>query len=111
MADGTVIPAGYQGRGEVSDVEKRGMMGRAGQLSVRLDYIAIGDTRVRLRANKSSEGQSNQSSALVLSLLITPFFLLMRGKDATIPKGQSIVGYVDANVDIPTPVAPPPAAN
>jgi hypothetical protein len=108
LTDGTVIPAGYRGRGEVSAVEKRGMMGKAGQLSVRLDYVMLGDTKVHLRANKSQEGKSTQSTTIVLSLLISPLFLLMHGKDATIPKGQAIVGYVDSDVQIASPVAAPP---
>jgi hypothetical protein len=109
LADGTIIPAGYHGVGEVSTVERRGMLGKAGQLSVRLDYFTIGETRVHLRANKSQDGKSNQTTTIVLSLLISPLFLLMHGKDATIPKGQTIVGYVDGDVGIATPLAAPPA--
>jgi hypothetical protein len=56
LANGTVIPAGFKGRGEVTAAEKRGMMGRGGDLSVRLEYIRIGQTRVAVRASRSSEG-------------------------------------------------------
>lgn len=108
LADGTVIPAGYRGRGEVSGVEKRGMMGKAGQLSVRLEYIMLGDTKVRLRANKSQEGKSTQSTTIVLSLLVTPLFLLMKGKDAKIPKGFAVKGYVDSSVEVARPLVAPP---
>jgi hypothetical protein len=109
LGDGSVIPVGFHGRGDVSAVERNGMMGKPGQLSVRLDYVMIGDTKVHLRSNKSQEGKSNQTNAVVLSLLITPLFLLMHGKEATIPKGSTIVGYVDSDVDLPTPIpAPPP---
>lgn len=111
LANGMVIPAGYHGRGEVSAVERRGMMGKAGQLSVRLDYFMIGETKVHLRANKSQDGKSTQTTTIVLSLLISPLFLLMHGKDATIPKGQAIVGYVDNDVALPSPFAAPPIQN
>jgi hypothetical protein len=88
LDDGAVIPAGYRGRGEVSAVERPGMMGKAGQLNVRLDYILIGDVK------------------------ITPLFLLMKGKEATIPRGQALVGYVDDDVTIAQPLAaPPPQTN
>ena len=83
------------------------MMGKAGQLSVRLDYLRIGDTKVRLRSNQSHEGKSNQTNAIVLSLLITPLFLLMHGKDATIAKGQTVTGYVDDDADVTLPATPP----
>jgi hypothetical protein len=109
LADGTVIPAGSRGRGEVSSVEKRGMMGKGGQLSVRLDYVMVGDTKVHLRANQSQDGKSTQTNAIVLSLLITPLFLLMKGKDVTIPRGQAIKGYVDSTVDLATPFTAPPS--
>jgi hypothetical protein len=107
LGNGITIPAGFRGRGEVTSVEKKGMMGKAGQLSVRLDYMRIGDTKVRLRSNQSHEGKSNQTNAIVLSLLVTPLFLLMHGKDATIPKGQAVTGYVDDDADISLPALPP----
>src|SRR5437016_7375060 len=43
LADGTVIPLGYRGKGEVTAAEKNGMMGKAGQLNVRMVYVRIGD--------------------------------------------------------------------
>ena len=70
----------------------------------------IGETKVHLRANKSQDGKSNQTT-IVLSLLISPLFLLVHGKDATIPKGQVIVGYVDTDVALPSPFAAPPIQN
>jgi len=36
---GTVIPAGYSGKAEVTAAEKNGMLGKPGQLSIRLNYI------------------------------------------------------------------------
>jgi hypothetical protein len=107
LAGGVVIPAGFHGRGEVTAVEKKGMLGKAGQLSVRLDYVRIGETKVRLRSSQTREGKSNQTGVIVLSLLVTPLFLLMHGKDATIPKGQSIIAFVDDDVDLPLPATPP----
>jgi hypothetical protein len=104
---GVVIPAGFHGRGEVTAVEKKGMLGKAGQLSVRLDYVRIGDTKVRLRSNQTREGKSNQTSVIVLSLLVTPLFLLMHGKDAKIPQGQTVIGFVDDDIDVTLPATPP----
>ena len=53
LADGAVIPSGYRGRGEVTAAHKKEMLGKAGEISVRLDYIRIGDVRVHLRAAKN----------------------------------------------------------
>ena len=108
LADGTVIPSGYRGKGEVSQAHRREMLGKAGELDIRLDYIRIGDTRVRLRANKSSQGRSNLTTTVVLSLLVTPLFLLVHGHEMVIPRGTPVTGYVDEDATIALPIAPPP---
>jgi hypothetical protein len=109
LADGTVIPAGFRGRGEVTSAEKRGFMGRAGDLSVRLEYLRIGTTRLGIRANRTSEGQGALGSTIALTVLFGPLGLLKRGKDIEIPKGQAITAFVDAPTSIALPIAAPPA--
>jgi len=52
LADGQKIQNGYRGKGEVTSAKKKGMMGQAGEMNVRLNYIRVGDTRIRLRAQK-----------------------------------------------------------
>jgi hypothetical protein len=111
LADGTVIPAGYSGKGEVSAAEKNGMMGKAGQLSIRLNYIRIGDVHVHLRANKGGEGKSGVTSTIVLSVLFGPLGLLKHGHNIVFPKGQPLTAYVDEDTQIGLPVATPPKAD
>jgi hypothetical protein len=108
LADGTIVPGGFRGRGEVVAAHKKGMLGKAGELSVRLDYIRIGNVRVNLRASASAEGHSGQTTAVVLSLLVTPLFLMHHGADVVFPKGHTITAYVDQDADLPTPLPAPP---
>lgn len=108
LADGTVIPAGYRGKGEVSAAEKNGMMGKAGQLNIRLNYVSIGAVHMHLRATKGAEGANAVTSTVVLTVLFGPIGLLKHGHNVVIPKGQTLVGYVDGDTDIVLPVAPPP---
>ena len=107
LADGTVIPAGYHGVGEVTVAEKRGMMGRAGQLNVRLEYIKIGDTKVRLRASQSQEGKSSVGATVALTVLFGPIGLIKKGHDIEIQPGQTMKAYIDGDATIATPVPPP----
>lgn len=111
LADGTVIPAGFRGRGEVTSAEKRGFMGRAGDLSVRLEYLRIGTTRVAIRANRTSEGQGALGSTIALTVLFGPLGLLKRGKDIEIPSGQAITAYVDSPTTLPLPIAAAPTTD
>jgi hypothetical protein len=108
LTDGAVIPAGFHGKGEVVEAHKKGMLGKAGELSVRLEYIRIGDVRLRLRANKSGEGKDNLTTTIVLTVLLSPLFLMHHGSDVTFAKGQSITAYADEDTAIPLPVAAPP---
>ncbi len=108
LSDGTIIRAGYRGKGEVTSADKNGMMGKAGQLNVRLIYMKIGDMRVRLRASKGEEGKNAVTSTVVLTVLFGPLGLIKHGHNIVIPKGQTMVAYVDDDADIPFPVAPPP---
>jgi len=108
LANGTVIPAGYRGKGEVSAAEQKGMIGKPGALNLRLDYILIGDARVHLRANKVAEGKSGMRSIMVLTVLFGPLGLLKHGSDVVIAKGQVITAFVDEDTLIAFPVAPPP---
>lgn len=110
LANGVVLKAGYRGAGEVTHAEKRKMMGQAGELNVRIDYLRIGDTRVRLRGQKGGEGDSRVGTTVALTVLFGPLGLLKKGKDIEIKRGQAITVYVDADAEIPLPVAPPPTS-
>ncbi len=107
LADGGEIQAGYRGKGEVTAAAKKGYMGKAGTLNVRVNYIRIGDTKVYLRANKSQDGKDALGSTIALTVLFGPLGLLKRGHDVDINSGQEIVAYVDRDAEI-DPSAPPP---
>lgn len=108
LSDGTVLKAGYRGRGEVVKAKKKGFAGQAGELNIRINYVRIGDTRIRLRANQGSEGQGALGATIALSVFFGPLGLLKHGHDIEIKAGQSLKAYVDADAEIDTPVPPPP---
>jgi hypothetical protein len=111
LVDGGEIQAGYRGRGEVTAAAKKGYMGKAGTLNVRVNYIRIGDTKVYLRANKSQDGKDALGSTIALTVLFGPLGLLKRGHDVDINSGQEIVAYVDRDAEIDPSTPPPLSAN
>jgi hypothetical protein len=48
-----VIKSGTKAVGEVTNAKRAGMMGKGGELSVRIDYIRVGESKVRLRGQKA----------------------------------------------------------
>ena len=100
-----VVPQGAIAIGTVTEAKRKGRFGRAGRLNVNIDYVQLptGD-KVTLRSMKAAEGGSRKklmTGAMVASGILffpaAPFFLLIRGRDITIPKGTEITAYVAAD--------------
>jgi hypothetical protein len=66
------------------------MMGRAGELNMRLDYLLANDNRVRLRGSKGKEGQGKEGAAVALTVLFGPIGLIKHGKNVVIISGTRL---------------------
>jgi hypothetical protein len=83
-------------------------MGRAGKLDLNIDKVRLADgERALLRSVKDTKGGGHQGAmvgAMVATSLViwpaAPLFLLMHGKDVTIPKGTNISAFVQGNVTL-----------
>jgi hypothetical protein len=107
VKDVIVIPRGGLALGTVTDAQPKRRMGRGGKLDVNIDDVRLIDgEKAPLRAVKEAKGGSHtgaMTGAIVATAIVffpaAPLFLLMHGKDITIPKGTEITAYV--NGDIP----------
>ncbi|MGD0444567.1 MAG: hypothetical protein ABSA39_11590 [Edaphobacter sp.] len=95
-----VAKAGSKAVGEVSKAEKSGMMGKAGELSIRLDYLKAGDEKVKLRGTKGKEGESGVTSTVVLTVLFGPIGLIKHGKNVEIKQGQTLHAFVADDISL-----------
>lgn len=112
-----VIPKGSTASGHVVEVEPKKRMGCGGKLNFSVDHVKAPDgTNVRLRASSTRKGEDKTGTVIVGSVLLSPLFLIMRGKDINIPRGTQFNAYVDGDREIAfggptlTPAAPQPAA-
>jgi hypothetical protein len=111
VGDVVAIPRGATARGHVVEVEERRRLGRAGKLNFSLDYVKAPDgTNVRLRASSARKGEDKTGTVIIGSVVLSPLFMIMRGKDVNIPKGTSFNAYVDGDREI-TFGGPPAAAS
>ncbi len=101
VGDVVVAKAGATAVGEVTKASKSGMMGKAGDLSIRLDYLKAGDTKIRLRGTKGKEGESGVTSTVVLTVLFGPIGLIKHGKNVEIKQGQALHAFVSDDVSLP----------
>jgi PEGA domain len=105
--DVIVIPRAGTAWGTVTEAQPKRRMGRAGKLNINIDNVRLtSGERVALRAIKDVKGGGHQGAitgAIVATSIVffpaAPLFLLVHGKDITIPKGTEITAYI--NGDIP----------
>jgi hypothetical protein len=100
VGDVVVAKAGSKAIGEVTNAKKAGMMGKAGELNVRFDYLKVGSTKIKLRGSKGKEGESGTTGVIVLTVLFGPIGLIKHGHNIDIKKGQSIKVYVADDISL-----------
>ena len=106
VGDALVIAEGSTAWGTVIEAEGKKFMGRAGKLALRIDYVkAVDGTKIPLRSsNPTSQGKGKGvatgvavGASAVLFWPAAPFFLLMKGKQAEIPRGFHVAAFVDGD--------------
>jgi hypothetical protein len=105
--DVIVISRGGTAWGTVTEAQPKRRMGRGGKLNINIDNVRLASgEKVALRAVKDVKGGGHQGAitgAMVATSIVffpaAPLFLLVHGKDITIPKGTEITAYI--NGDIP----------
>jgi hypothetical protein len=101
VGDVVIAKAGSKAVGTITHAQKAGMMGKAGELNMRLQYLLVGDTRVKLRGTKGKEGQGKEGTAVALTVLFGPIGLIKHGKNVDIKEGTPLQAYTDETYELP----------
>jgi hypothetical protein len=104
----TVAPRGAAALATVTDAKAKGRLGKGGRLNVNIDHLRLASgEKTALRAVKDVKGGGHtgaMTGAIVATSLVffpaAPLFLLMKGKDITIPQGTQITAYVNGEVKL-----------
>ena len=103
-----VIPRGGVALATVTEAKPKGRMGRGGKLDINIDSArSVTGEKIALRAVKETKGGSHtgaMTGAIVATSIVffpaAPFFLFMKGKDITIPKGTEVTAYINGDVSL-----------
>jgi hypothetical protein len=98
VGDVVVAKAGAKAVGTITNAKKAGMMGKAGELNMRLEHLKAGDDRIRLRGSKGKEGEGRQGTAIALTVLFGPLGLIKHGKNVEVKAGTPLTAYVDEDI-------------
>ena len=117
VKDMVVIPRGGMAWGTVTEAQPKRRMGRTGKLNINIDNVRlVSGEKVALRAVKDVQGGGHQGAiagAMVATSIVffpaAPLFLLIHGKDITVPKGTEITAYINGDIPLdPAKFAPVP---
>lgn len=106
MVDGiVVIPKMSTAWATITQAQAKRRMGRGGKLDLNIDKVRLADgEKAMLRAVREGKGGGHagaMTGAMVATSLViwpaAPLFLLMHGKDVTIPKGTEINAFVNGD--------------
>jgi len=89
-----VVRAGASALARVVHAKKAGMMGKGGELNIRLEYIDTGNGRIKLRGTKNPEGQDKVGTSVALTVLFGPIGLIKHGKNVEVKQGTPLTAYV-----------------
>jgi hypothetical protein len=103
-----IVPKGSVAWGTITAAQSKRRMARGGKLDLNIDAVRLGDgEKAALRAVKNSAGGSHagtMAGAMVATAifvpLAAPLFLLMHGKDVSIPKGAEVTAYINGDVTL-----------
>jgi hypothetical protein len=107
IGDMVVVKAGAKAVGTITHAKKAGMLGKAGELNMRLDYLITDSGRLRLRGTKGKEGEGKVGATVALTVLFGPIGLIKHGKNVEIKQGTPLLVYTDENYEVPAPKSAP----
>jgi hypothetical protein len=103
-----VIPRMSTAWGTITQAQAKRRMGRGGKLDLNIDKVRLADgEKAMLRAVREGKGGGHtgaMTGAIVATSLVVwpaaPLFLLMHGKDVTMPKGTEINAFINGDVKL-----------
>ena len=103
-----IVPKGGIALGTVTEAQPKRRMARGGKLEIVMDSVRLADgEKAALRATKGGNGGGHagaMTEGIVATALVcfvcAPLFLLMHGKDITIPKDTEIPAFMDGNMPL-----------
>lgn len=105
VSNAVIVPKGGIAWGTITIAQPKRRMGRGGRLEIVMDSVRLADgERAALRATKEARGGGHVGAMTVgivasglLFWPVAPLFLLMHGKDISVPKGTEVRTFIDGH--------------
>ena len=99
--DKKVIPFGQKIIGTVTEAKGSRMLGKKGKLEFTIDYMYLDDgTVIKLSGAQKSNLQGSGVAVAATSVVLTPFALLINGRNAKYEKGKLFKCFIAQNLEV-----------
>jgi hypothetical protein len=96
----TVIPPGTPAWGEIVTVRNKGMWGKSGKLDARILYLRVHGRQIRLTGTFDDKGVTGTGGVVASAVLIPLAGFFVTGTSAMLPKGATVGGFIDEDVEL-----------
>ena len=94
-----VVQKGSKVTGTITEAAKSKALGKKGKLAFSIDYLYLADGKIVKLRNQVEKNLNGSGGAVAAgAVLVTPFALLIHGKNAKYLKGDQFTAYVDKDV-------------
>ncbi len=101
IGDRVFIAKGAKVFGQITEAEKRKGLGKAGKLSFSVNYLQLPSGKnVSLTSEVSGKGKAKVGPAIAEAVLLTPLFLLKKGKKIKFDKGDIFKVFVEKDTEL-----------
>jgi hypothetical protein len=101
QGDRVIIPKGTKASGIVTLAEPRKIVGRPGKLNFTINYLNLANGKViKLINEQKATGKNKTGVAVAEAILLTPLFLLKKGKGVQFDKGQVFKAFIEKDTDL-----------
>ena len=101
IGDRVIIQKGTKAYGKVTEAAPRKIGGKAGKLNFTIDYLNLPSGKIiKLSSEQRGNGKNKTGAAVAEAILLTPFFLLKKGKNIKFEKGQIFKAFVEKDAEI-----------
>ena len=101
VGDHVLIAKGLKVTGKITEAEKRKGLGKAGKLSFSIDYLQLPSGKnVKLTTEVKGKGTAKVGAAVAQAVLLTPLFLLKKGKTIVFKEGDIFKAFVSKDTEI-----------
>jgi hypothetical protein len=101
VGDRVLVKAGAKITGKVTDSDRAKGLGKAGKLNFTIDYLYADNGKViKLTTEQKTEGKAKVGGAVAEAVLLTPLFLLKKGKNVKFETGHIFKAFVDKDTEL-----------